>query len=208
MPREIDDLLPFVLPYAQKCPELVAIPKIRDAARRYCTATRIWRESETMTVSSPECTGISTIPDAALVAIEAAILDGTPLTPKTVGWLDSELPGWDHYEEDVAAARYITQLAENTVTVVPKATGSLTLRAILKPSLTAYTVPDILVENHAVAIGKSAAAELLMMPDPDWQNPQLALVLRQDFDRAIAEARSQAQRGQQQARTRSVGRYL
>lgn len=206
--REIEDLLPSVLIYAPKCPDLTAISKLREAARRFCMVTRVWRESDTMTIETPAAEGVSTIPDAAIVAIEAARLDDYALDPKTVGWLDANVPGWDRYEEDVAPARYVTQLTENTVTVAPKATGTLTLRLILKPSLSAYTVPDILVDNYATEIGKGAAAEILKMPDPDFQNPQLAIALGREFEDALQSGKFAAQRGQQQARTRTAGRYF
>ena len=156
--RDIDDLLPEVMMHAPACPEPVALKHIRDAAREFCARTRMWREQEILTVSTPECEAIWPHQDVRIVGIERSMLDGYPLEAKTIGWLDANVPRWTAYD-GASVARYITQLNHNTVTVVPKVAGQLDVRLVLQPSRDATTIPEFLVEDFGSEIGAAAAGE-------------------------------------------------
>lgn len=205
--RDIDELLPQVLPFAPNCPEPVALRFIREAARKMCHDIRLWREYDTTVVSGPECTALLTIPDAEIVEIQAATINGHRLDPVTIAWLDSEHPGWDRPAE-ITAARYITQLNPKTVAVSPREEGELTARYVLQPSMDCLEVPDTLVDLHAITLGKGAAARILMMPAVDFANPQLGSVLLGEFDGLVASLKTEHTKGQQGARLRTKGDWF
>lgn len=203
---DIDAFLPRVMTYAPWAAELRAIRVLRDVARDFCEATRIWRETDTITVETPESTAIS---DAgyAIVEIERADIDGTKLVPVTIAWLDHEETDWRSITEDAAPAKYVAQLGPDTVTVVPYATGELTLQLIVEPSITATTVPAFLLHHHADAIGRGAAGRLLNIPG-DNANPALAADLTGQYERWKAAAKFTTAKGQQRAPLRTRARFM
>lgn len=210
MAQDIDALLPDVLTFAPNCAEPLAYRFIREAAAEFCERTRAWREPDEFQVSTPDCEGICTVPDAKILFIEAATLGGVDLVPVTVGWLDNNMQGWMDYT-DTGAAKYVTQLTSGTLTVVPKVSGLLRLRLVLAPSRSAQTLPDFLVDRYATEIAKGAAGRVLITPDPEnpaGANPQLGLALLGEFQAALDRFSIQVTKGQQGARLRTRGRYL
>ncbi|AAL49596.1 unknown [Sinorhizobium phage PBC5] len=202
---DIDDFLPQVLLYAPNCADQVAYRFLREAAREFCQRTNCWRESDEVTISTPECEGIGTTSDAEIQLIQRAELDGVPLTPRTVAWLDENRPGWETSTE-ITVARYITQIQPNTVTVVPRAEGTLTMRLVLKPSLSARTLPGFLLDQWGTEIGKGAAARVLLLPES--QNPDLGAGLLQEFKDCLGTEAIRTTKGQQGARLRTRGSYF
>lgn len=208
MATDIDALLPEVMTHCRACPEPVAIKQIRDAARDLCERALFWREWDQIDVQAPDCEGICTISDASIVRIEQAKLGESALEPVTIGWLDSNRKGWDEDEVDCAQARWITQLTPNTVTIVPKATGTLKVRLVLKPSLRADSLPDFLVEGYATEIGKGAAGRAMLISGTEYQNPQLGAGLVAEFDSLLTRLALKAAKGQQNGRIRTKAQFF
>ncbi|WP_331373766.1 phage adaptor protein [Sinorhizobium chiapasense] len=202
---DIDDFLPQVLLHAPNCSDIVAYRFIREAAREFCDRTQAWRESESMTVIAPDGEAVSTVSDAEIILIQRAELDGTPLKPQTVAWLDDNEPGWET-TTDTGTARYITQTAPNTVSVVPKQSGFLTMRLVLKPSLSALTLPKFLLDQWGVEIGKGAAGRVLLLPGNE--NAAFGQALLTEFNACLGTEAIRAAKGQQGARLRTKGSYL
>lgn len=207
MVHDIDELLPEVLTYAPKCPEPLAFRFIREAAVEVCTRGKVWRESDEIEVDEPEGEILCTLPDASIIEIEWAALDSQELTPKTLAWLDCNVRGWQTSTE-TAPPRYITQLELNTVMIVPRATGTLKLRLVLKPSRTALTLPSTLIEHYGTDIGKGAAGRILTTPNAEWANPQLGAALVAEFQSRLDSLAVTAAKGQQGAPLRTKGRYF
>jgi len=205
--RDIDELLPEVMTHAPACPEPVALKHLRDAAREFCHRTRMWRDWDTLTVSTPECEAVCSMRDARIVEIERATLNDYALEPKTVGWLDANIPRWDTYD-GADVARFVTQLNRNTVTVVPKVEGTLKLRLVLQPSRDAMTLPSFLIDDFGTEIGIGAAGAILMLPQVDYANPALGAALQSQFNRLLDKKAAEAQRTQLRARQRTKPRYF
>lgn len=207
--RDIDDLFPEVLIHAPNCSDPIARRYLREAARDICDKVDLWRERDHITISDVEGECLSTISDAEIVKIEAADLDGVSLMPQTPEWLDDNYPGWDKTDDSGATSRYITQIKPGTIQVVPPNTGKLSVRFILKPSRTATTLPDFLVDKYGTEIGKGAAARVLMLPTDDGgPNPQMGTVLQSEFNAFLDKLPMKVAKGQQGARPRTKGSYF
>lgn len=203
---DIDDFLPEVLRYAPNASDIVAQRHILTAARELCARLKIWRESDSFPITAPDMQGVCTIRDADIERIEAAFLDGVALEPRTAAWLDANDPTWSITEDAGGNARYVTQLEPNTVTVVPRATGSMSIRLILKPARDALSLPTFLLNDYANEIGRGAAAAILT--DPNSDNPQLGLDHRAWFEGRLDYLATKAAKGQQGARLRTKGAFL
>jgi len=161
-----------------------------EACRRFCINTGAWLTSDDFYVTPDDkgvCLGICTLEDTAIERIDRARLNRTELEPKSRYWLDKHLYEW---EEGVGGTPvYITQLAENTVRIVPSEPGHLFLRIVAKPSLDAKTIPAMLVENYRDIVAKDAAGMLLMSPEADIANPNLGQALLQEAQQKEADLR-------------------
>ncbi len=208
MSIEIDELLPEVLLYAPNCADIVAYRFIREAATELCRRTRAWRENETMLVTTPESQGIITIEDAKIFEIEAAALDENPLVPKTPAWLDDNYPGWLDSYSDTGPARFVTQIAPDTVTIVPKVTGTLKMRLVLEPTRTAMTLPNFVLDQYATDVGKGAAGRIMLLPNATVGNPEYGAQLVAEFKSLLDTLSVKATKGQQRAPLRSSSSFF
>lgn len=205
--QDIDLFLPDLLTLVPNCPDPLAFRWLRRAAMQICTRTKLWREADTFPIVPDEWEGVCTVTDAAIVEIENAMLDGQQLRPVTPADLDAELPNWQ-FSPEVGTARFITQVKSDTVTVIPRASGTLQARLILKPSVSAEQFPDFLLEHYSELVAKGAASNLLMQPKTDFENPALAGVLKQEFREELDSAASRAAKGQQRAPARVKARWF
>ncbi|WP_296100384.1 hypothetical protein [uncultured Agrobacterium sp.] len=207
--RDIDDLLPEVLIHAPNCADPVAVRYLREAARQMCEKVDIWRERNSIIISNDEESGLVAVPDAEIVRIETASLDGVPLTPQSPEWLDENYPGWDDEVATGATSRFVTQIKPGVLQVVPFNVGTLKVRLILKPSRDALTFPDFLVEKYGTELGKGAAARVLMLPTDDTgSNPQMGTLLQSEFSAFLDTLPMKVAKGQQGARVRTRGSYF
>ncbi|GLQ09250.1 hypothetical protein GCM10007913_11820 [Devosia yakushimensis] len=206
--RDLDELLPKVMPLAPSCPEPVALRYLRNAAREFCATTKLWREWDTVVLTAPEFQALPTIPDARIIEIEEGRIDGGPkIEPRTVLWLDDHYPGWAD-ETEAGPARFITQIQPNTISVYPRQAGTLKARLVLQPSDTALEIPDFLIEDHGEALGRGAAGRILLLPSTEYTNPQLGAAYVAEWQGILDRWQTKARKGQQGARLRTKGSYL
>jgi len=205
--QDIDSFLPDLLTLVPNCPDILAYRWLREAAGDVCTRTKGWRERDSFTISAADNVGVCTIGDASIVEIQNARLDETELEPKIPEWLDEKHPDWQD-DENEGTAQYITQTAADTVSIYPRAGGTLKVRLVLKPSRSAMRLPDFLWEHHSMLVAKGAAAYLLIQPKTDFENPQLGAAYRADFTSALEGIVRKTRRGQQAAPVRTIARFF
>ena len=200
----LDTLLPEVMRLAPSCPEPTALRQLRVAARTLCERLPVWREVVTETVTAPEDHTLAALPSGSeLHRIETARLGDAKLEPIALADLDMLRPGWET-EEASGNPRYLTQLGEGRVTIYPGASGALRLRAILKPTLVATTIPAAVASGYREVIGRGAAGNILTLPDAEFANPSLGASHLAYFNRRTnSGAQAKVRSGQQGARPRT-----
>jgi hypothetical protein len=176
---------------------------LRDAARVLCRRTQLWRENRNLVVTVPD--GQVLWDDAAsrIHMIETARIDGRSLSLRTPVWLDEHHPTWQDAGQEPAQARYITQMVSDKIIVWPAEQGTIRMRAILVPSRDCQTMPEFLMTDHMEVLGLGAAAKLLMLPNPDFANPQYAQALDKEFQDEVSRLAGQSARSQIKAPRRS-----
>lgn len=203
---DIDEFLPEVLIYAPSTSDLVSYRYIVSAARDICERGKLWRQTDSFPITTPELQGLLTITDAEILKIESGTLDGLPLEPKTAAELDAIRPGWET-DTDLNNARYVTQTSWNTISIYPRQAGTFSGRFVLKPTRRAMHLPEFLLEEFAEDVGKGAASKILTLPTQE-SIPQLGLDLRSWFEIRLAALTTKSAKGQQNARLRTKGAYL
>lgn len=201
--RDIEDLLPHVLPYAPGCAEPTAVQHLRDAAVRLCERTRCWRYIDSYETRGDEHEIICVPNDASLFEIEWARFNDTiELEPK--------IPEADTWHRDLGATqpRYITQVSPTCVSLEPHAVGKLEISVFVKPDQTANQLPSFMFSQFARALGDGALATLLLLPNQPFTNPQMALVFENKFNAVLDRNFAFNLRGQQRARKRTKPNYF
>lgn len=206
---DLDEILSEVSIYAPAAPEGLAIKFLREAAQDLCRRGKSWRATETHQVVTPECEVILAEPDAQIIEVEYAALNGRPLTPMTVADMDLADPGWMHrYTAEDGAGRYVVQLQHDTLTIMPREPGEITCRLVLAPSREALTVPDFLVEKYKTQLGRAAAGRLLTIPNSEIANPQLGAALVAEWASTLDSLAFREQRTQLRTKPRNRPSYF
>lgn len=199
--KPLEDLFSRILPRAKNCPEPVASAGIRAAAIEFCERTRLWRDSDKITLTEANCNVIAVPYGAVLHEIESARFNGLPLEPVSLSWLDDEIVDWRN--KTASAGKWITQTEPDTLAVIPACDGTLDLSLILKPSNEAETLPDFMINAHARALSDGALAEILTIPGQPFYNPDLAMFHSNRFRAELDRLFNASIKGQQRATTRT-----
>lgn len=214
--REMDELLPHILPYAIGVAEPTAIQHIRDAAVRFCERTRCWRHIDTFKTDGGHHEIVAVPSQAVLHEIEWAKFDNQhelePRAPKAEYWehehLEDDPLNPNQNERNHTYPRYITQVNPTCVIIEPHVVGDLTVSVYLKPDQVADMLPDFLLSNFARNIADGALSTLLLLPNQPFTNPQLAMVFEQKFQQSLDKNFAFNLRGQQRARKRTRASYI
>lgn len=153
-----------------------------------------------------------TIPLAAnteLVEVITAWFSGDKLTPKGRQFLEREYVDW---MAEVGTPEYYTQQDTMSLLLVPAPsaaeTGSIKIKAAIKPGIAATGVDDWLFSQYRLAIAAGAKAKMMAMPNVGWANPERAALNEAKFEDAISTAITKANSGYVRARPRFSGSFL
>lgn len=180
---ETVDILEFVDEVRTRVPlagEPDMLASVRDAARVLCRKALLWRTTRELQVG-PAGRAIWQDPEARIERIETARVGGRALEMRTPDWLDHHHPSWQDTPQPTAQARYVTQMTSGAIMLWPPESATVRLRMVLIPSRDCQTLPRFLLDDHAETLGIGAAARLLLLPNPEFGNPQYAATLEQLF---------------------------
>lgn len=188
----IDDVLPSL---AADPSDPVTEHAIKRAVIEFCAGSWVWHHlpdpidvevsESTYDLEMPTGTDISTVMSASL--------NGVPLDPKSILWLDSNIPRW---KQQVATPKYFTQVDTEQIILapVPEVTSAqgLTMTLALQPSQSSTNFPRWIYSQYSYALADGAMAYLMLMPGKPWTDIKNGADRRSSFDAAIANARASA----------------
>ena len=195
---KLTDLLPYILPRAKGCPEIVALFNARLAITELCQKSMIWREYQDPQLTMANITAyewdvdasqqVCTLLGLTLDGIDVDIVD--PATGKardSRNWLSNyaygTFTGFELRPAQVAGLRVVTYCA-------------------VAPSITADTVPDAL-SQYVEAIATGTLYRLYKSKDKDYSDPSGAMLALGEWNEAIADAKADALTGFARATTRT-----
>ncbi len=123
---------------------------------------------------------------------------------------------------DLSPPNVITQASPDTVVVLPRSEGVLSVSLFLKPRAgieygtdaegavqdRLNLVPDHLFIHDAEALAAGALSRILMVPGEDWTDPAMAGVWTARFNAAADAAFARPIKGQHRARARTRAQWL
>lgn len=190
------ELLDEVLPYLAADPsDPVTENAIKRSVIEFCAGSWIWKHlpDSVGVVAGENAYDLEPLPGTDVTTVLAAELDGVPLAPKDIPWLNREIPRW---RTVAARSKYFTQVDTEQVILaaLPDAniTAGLTLTLALQPSRSAVSFPKWIFNQYLYVLAEGAISKLMMMPNKPWTDIQNGADRRSKFEAGIANARAYA----------------
>lgn len=181
---EYSYFMPFVLPYANGCPDLTAEFHVRQAAIEFFQRSLAWRQDldAVMTVADQDAYSIPAPSGSSIVKLLSYTYDGS---------------GGSLVDVDMGKALVLNQSgvevgwsidrATFTVNPVPAEDDlEIVLHVALKPSQASTSIPATMFEQYVQYIAHGALAGVLDIPGEPWTNPAKAADYRSMFNADIA----------------------
>jgi len=205
----LETLLPKVLRDCPNVPRDVALHDIRQAAIKFCSKTRMWREDlvPQQTVADATVTEyeiFTLAPGSRPVAILSIQADGIPLEPKTEDELDRGESNWRAIE---GMPSKFTAPSASWIRPIPIASSkvvTITGKVAVAPQQDGLYLLDDIAEIYGEAIASIAKGTLMMIPGKPWTNSELAVFHIGLGESAMSEATAHASRNFSAAPKRRV----
>lgn len=184
------------------CPQPILEFYIRDSAIDACERTLAWRYQQPPIRLTP---GVYEYPynnplQTEVHAFLTATVNGSPLAPLTIEQLYDTYPQWPSLVAGQRATpRYICQLDPDNFVTAPVPDDSvpydLRMIAVLKPLRTATGMDKAIFDELENAIMHGALQHLLVMPNKNWSDRELATYHAKQYLSKITERRARANLG-------------
>lgn len=193
---QYSDLISEVLPQLAADPsDPVTEQAIKRAVIEFCRESWIWQffpEPQSIRAGVLEY-DLEPPSGAEIAAVIDVQYNKVPLTPKSVVWLNKELPGW---RTTTAAVKHYTQIDTEQVILAPlpadNITGGLVMTLALQPSQTATGFPKWIWNQFVYQITEGAIAKLMLMPNKPWTDLATGADRRLRFEQGFNDAREAA----------------
>lgn len=190
------ELLDEVLPYLAADPsDPVTENAIKRSVIEFCAGSWIWKHlpDPLDVVAGEHAYDLEPPSGTDVTTVLAAELDGVPLAPKDIPWLNREIPRW---RTVAARPKYFTQIDTEQVLLaaLPDANSAagLTLTLALQPSQTTTSFPKWIFNQYLYVLAEGALSKLMMMPGKPWTDVQNGADRRTRFEAGVANARAVA----------------
>jgi hypothetical protein len=195
-------------PTVPGCPRQTIVQYIRDAAIKACERTLAWRYQQAKFNLTPG-TYVYTFnkpADTHVHAVFGAMMNDAPLEVLTLDRALQLYPAWgDKYTTagDIATygsqPRSLTQISPHQFAVLPlpDAQRTYTMRMFyaLKPSRSATGMDEVMFDELEDVIMHGALQQLLVLPNTNWSDRELAAYHAKQFVSQLAERRARANLG-------------
>ena len=172
------DLVPLVLPDVAGCPSTTIERALRDAAETLCERAGVWvHQMDPVTPASDGVIDLELPAGSRLATVLSVVADGRQLT------------GIHRDDADAmpSAVGYV-RLSADQLQVVNLTPATVSVRVAVVPDMDAESIPDEVGRVWWMSLVNGAKAELLMIQNVVWSNPQLADYYRRVFSSDLLRA--------------------
>ena len=200
--KKIESLVPKVKREAPSCPSFIAIEELRNTIIDFCINTDIYladlslfqtvtgiNEYESADLDIPVGSELNHILDFFCeVGESTAQLSEKSLTRLEPKSLIGKPSLFDMYGS--GKPKYYSQKDQETILIAPTPNQNYSLYALysLKPTATATTIPNIIVNEYQETIVHGALYRLQMMKDSPWSDVQAADLNKRMYDKGEEQA--------------------
>lgn len=189
------EFVPLVRISTAACPVSAIVAQLRDAAREFCSGSRIWtHESEPADiVAGEDAYGLHAPSHAEVCAVLSVRAKGRRLAPLGADqWRALERRAAPEPSHFIIMGSGLLRLHPAPEADIPAA---LIVDAALQPSAASARCPQFLFTRHGAAIAQGAQARLMLIPDRPWSDAKTGVFLREEFKAAVAAAAIDVERG-------------
>lgn len=183
-----------ILPLVPGCSVPMARHALLNAAVEFCSRSLIWDEKQSIIpvteTSFPYV--VPTPPHSVLAKVKAVHIDGIPLAPTSLEFLD-RLGNWESARGAPTAYLWINN-AGLRVYPLPNNTCDMQLTVAYTPARNATVVEDFLYYVWVDTLVSGALRKLMAMPGQLWSNPEGAAYHTNKFEQGVREASIDARR--------------
>lgn len=200
--KTFNSLVNRLAPHVPGCPYPIIEQYIRDAAIEACERTLAWRYKQPKIRLTP---GVYDYPyetpsHTEVHAFITVAVNGRQMQPITLEHLHELFPEWPDLSADQRATpRYISQLDPDNFVIasIPDSAESYDVRMIvaLKPLRTATSMDQTVMDDLENVIMHGALQHLMLLPDRDWSDANLAAYHARQYLYKITERRARANLG-------------
>lgn len=195
----LDDLLPYVLPHASGCPDIIAKQAIRLAAIELCTKSGIWREYQipVITVALQTSYAYSLDLNQQVTKLRSLTLDGVDvdLVEPAIGKERDQCGDTGPYAYGGFSGFELHPAQEAGMSIVTYSE--------VAPSMTATTLPDGL-SRYMEGLAQGALSRILTAKDKQYSDPAGAANAQAQWAGVVAGAVSDAMAGFSRATMRTT----
>jgi hypothetical protein len=195
-----NDFVQFVAHSCPGCSTLTIQAHIQAAMDEFCAATNIWTEELDPfgVLAGMNQYSIPVDNFTRVLGVESVRYNGLLLRPMTPRLMDRSFPLWGEITGENQVQAYWVELDDDDQlltfwpTPVMSVPASVIMRVSLKPTASATSVPGFFFDDWRTVIGSGALEQILMIPNKDWTNPQMATMHGAKFRTGKARAKARA----------------
>lgn len=163
---ELNDVIESLFTFCGEAPDELLVSSYRTAARRFLTETRAWREVVT-------ATAVSTAVYTLNVPVDAEAFDFTQhetAEHKLLKMTHEQIANRAFSHTGTPLAVRIGDINQLIVAPDPLVdiSSSLVVRAVLRPTLTAESIPDDLIDRYSEVFEYGALERVFRVPGQEW----------------------------------------
>ncbi len=206
------DFYPAIRASTKDCPLGLATYHLRQAAIDFCARTWFWQVDLALVDSIAGQAEYSFVQptDGIVHKIIHARFSGQKMPDINVDQLEEIYQNWE--SQSGAVPQYITQKSPDKYILVPKpdavVTGAIYIKVVVKPSQTAATLPNNLMEEYKSIIIAGALARIKGEKEKPWTDVSGAKKSELIYQQAVGPAKTRAQKGFTRANRRVKAHYF
>lgn len=206
MSKNLSELHPLITPDVHGCPIPAVDQAIKLAHIEFCDKSLYWRveHNQIVTANNVSSYPLTLPPNTSVVTVlEPIRQDQEKVYQRNQAWLNQHEDGWQDLKRKYA--KYFLVEYPGRIRLIPIPTEATRLKdivVVLKPTLDAVIIDDVVFEDYFMTLAAGAKAKLMLQPDKVWSNPERGALAETEFMDGIERAKTKARAGYKTEDTR------
>lgn len=199
MSKNLSELYPLIAPDVHGCPFPAIDLAIKLANIEFCDKSKYWRadHNQIATAANLSTYSLTLPPNTSIVTVlEPIRQDQEKVYQRNQAWLNQHYDGWQDKKRKYA--EFFLVEYPGRIRLIPTPTEMTRLKdivVVLKPTISAETIDDVVFEDYFMTLAAGAKAKLMLQPDKVWSNPERGALHEAEFMAGIDLAKSKARAG-------------
>jgi len=184
------DFYPYLRPQLTGALDYTIDREIRDACRRFCRDTHVWRAD--LNITPVIGTDTYTLPapvDSEVIRVRTVVQNNATVSPLSADMLNINNPAYAQQSAMTAEYYEIPSTGVIRLLPIPASTNIATVSVALSPTITAVTIPQFLFDEWVEGIVAGVLSSMFAQAGQAWSSPDFAGYQRSDYLRTVNNAK-------------------